>query len=250
MCNNPQFIFINSSISLSYEKKIENFNNIYFIPNWGSNIIAQSISDSLNGDISDLQTWNFFGIADKIKKTSQSYEINSLHAYRYLKNDSLYISTNIFPNVFYLFPARPDTLIYTKVKNTGLAVSYILTDSGSVNVIWEDSLNGKIQLFGIGASVITGVKDNRNTMTYHLFQNYPNPFNPSTTIKYQIPKESNVTIKIYDVLGREVSTLLNTEQKVGEHEVEWNANGFASGIYFYQIKAKNFIDTKKMLLIK
>ena len=85
---------------------------------------------------------------------------------------------------------------------------------------------------------------------FQLYQNYPNPFNPSTTIKYQIPKESLVTIKIFDVLGREVATLLNAEQKAGEHEVIWNASDIASGVYIYQVKAGNFIAAKKMLLIK
>ncbi len=85
---------------------------------------------------------------------------------------------------------------------------------------------------------------------FKLYNAYPNPFNPSTTIKYEIPKESNVTIKIFDVMGRDVTTLLNTEQKAGEHEIEWNAKNFSSGIYFYQIRAKEFVSTKKMLLVK
>lgn len=83
-----------------------------------------------------------------------------------------------------------------------------------------------------------------------LFQNYPNPFNPSTTIKYQIPKESSITIKIFDMLGREVTTLLNAEQKAGEHEVVWDAKDFASGVYIYQIKAGDFSATRKMFLVK
>jgi hypothetical protein len=85
---------------------------------------------------------------------------------------------------------------------------------------------------------------------YVLFQNYPNPFNPSTIIRYEIPKESKVTIKIYDILGREVFTLLNGKQLAGRYEVEWNAISFASGIYFYAIKAGNFFDVKKLILIK
>jgi len=98
---------------------------------------------------------------------------------------------------------------------------------------------------------ITSTKiDNNLISRFNINQNYPNPFNPSTTIKYEIPKESNVTIKIFDVLGRDVETLLNTYQKVGQHEVNWNAKNYSSGIYFYQIKAGNFIATKKMLLIK
>ncbi len=98
---------------------------------------------------------------------------------------------------------------------------------------------------------ITGVKDTKTFLReFYLSQNYPNPFNPSTTIKYKIPKESNITIKIFDALGREVTTLLNAKRKAGEHNVVWNAKNYASGIYFYQIRAGEFVSTKKMLLLK
>ena len=83
-----------------------------------------------------------------------------------------------------------------------------------------------------------------------LAQNYPNPFNPTTTIKYQIPELSFVTPKIYNVLGREIATLVNQEKPVGEYEVEFNATSLPSGIYFYRLKAGEFVETKKMLLIK
>ena len=90
----------------------------------------------------------------------------------------------------------------------------------------------------------------KNNIRYTLFQNYPNPFNPSTTIKYKIPNESRVIIKIFNVIGREVATILNATQNAGSHQVEWNAKSFSSGIYFYRIQAGNFTSTKEMLLIK
>ena len=83
-----------------------------------------------------------------------------------------------------------------------------------------------------------------------LKQNYPNPFNPRTTIKYQIPKISFVTIKVYDVLGKEISTLVNEEKPAGNYEVEFTGDGLPSGIYFYQLRAGNYIETKKMVLLK
>jgi hypothetical protein len=85
---------------------------------------------------------------------------------------------------------------------------------------------------------------------FALYQNYPNPFNPTTTIRYQLPKESNVTIKIYDILGTEVATLLNEKKDSGTYEVELNGIVLASGTYFYKIQAGDFIQTKKMLLLK
>jgi hypothetical protein len=85
---------------------------------------------------------------------------------------------------------------------------------------------------------------------FNLYQNYPNPFNPTTTIKFQIPELSFVTLKVYDVLGSEIETLVNEEKPVGSYEIEFNATSFPSGVYFYQIKAGNFIQTKKMILLK
>lgn len=85
---------------------------------------------------------------------------------------------------------------------------------------------------------------------YNLFQNYPNPFNPSTTIRYSITKPDLVRIKIYDILGREVKTLVNELKQAGIYEVQFDATGLASGIYFYRIESGAFIQTKKMILLR
>ncbi|MCB0742968.1 MAG: T9SS type A sorting domain-containing protein [Ignavibacteriales bacterium] len=86
---------------------------------------------------------------------------------------------------------------------------------------------------------------------FSLSQNYPNPFNPTTMIKYSIPAQSNVTLKIYDVLGSEVATLINNEvQSVGQYEVNFDASRLSSGIYFYTLNSGNFVQTKKMILLK
>jgi len=85
---------------------------------------------------------------------------------------------------------------------------------------------------------------------YSLSNNYPNPFNPITTITYQIPELSFVTLKVYDVLGSELATLVNKEKPVGSYEVEFDATGLPSGIYFYKVQAGNYVETKKMVLLK
>jgi hypothetical protein len=83
-----------------------------------------------------------------------------------------------------------------------------------------------------------------------LFQNYPNPFNPSTTIKYELPGSSEVTLTVFDILGREVSVLVNKRMDGGVHEVRFDGSGLASGIYFYRIHAEAFVQVKKFLLIR
>ena len=99
---------------------------------------------------------------------------------------------------------------------------------------------------------LTGIEkyNNLTPNKYSLEQNYPNPFNPSTTIKYSVPQRSMVLLKIYDITGREVQTLLNQEMNSGNYEVTFNASKLASGVYFYCIRSNDFVSTKKMMLIK
>jgi hypothetical protein len=95
------------------------------------------------------------------------------------------------------------------------------------------------------------VEVNLNVPTeFSLQQNYPNPFNPITTIKYSIPKETQVRLEILNVLGERVELLVNEIQTAGAYESVWNASNISSGIYFYRIQAGSFTDTKKMILLK
>lgn len=85
---------------------------------------------------------------------------------------------------------------------------------------------------------------------FALNQNYPNPFNPVTSISFDLPKNSKVTVKVFDLLGKEVATLINSPMNAGSHSIQFNASHMASGVYFYQIKAENFSSVKKMILLK
>jgi hypothetical protein len=99
---------------------------------------------------------------------------------------------------------------------------------------------------------ILGIGNNLGVIpgTYSLSQNYPNPFNPVTQIKYDIPKQGFVSLTVYDVLGREVSKLVNEVKTPGSYKVDFDGTNFASGIYFFKLQSENFVDTKKMILIK
>lgn len=85
---------------------------------------------------------------------------------------------------------------------------------------------------------------------FQLQQNYPNPFNPTTTIEFALPKQSNVTLKLFDILGREVATLVDAELESGVHKINFDGQDLASGIYFYRIHADGFLKTKKLMLLK
>jgi hypothetical protein len=85
---------------------------------------------------------------------------------------------------------------------------------------------------------------------YQLLQNYPNPFNPVTTIGFYLPKAGKVTLKIYNILGQEVSALLSASLHSGFHSVSWDASDFASGIYLYRLEAGSFVQSRKMIILK
>jgi opacity protein-like surface antigen len=85
---------------------------------------------------------------------------------------------------------------------------------------------------------------------FKLEQNFPNPFNPTTKIQYQLPQDSRVALKVYDILGSEVATLVNEEQEAGYKEVQFNGSNIASGMYVYRLQARDYVSTKKMMLLK
>lgn len=87
-------------------------------------------------------------------------------------------------------------------------------------------------------------------LKFELSQNYPNPFNPSTKIRFDLPTQAFISLKVYDVLGREVATLVNEMKQAGSYTVKWDASRMTSGVYFCRLRAGNFIETKKLLLLK
>jgi hypothetical protein len=99
-------------------------------------------------------------------------------------------------------------------------------------------------------SGITDVKDNFTLYSYNLAQNYPNPFNPSTVISFQLPQEVFVTLKIYDILGNEVTTLVNEVKPAGDHNMNFDASGLSNGVYIYSFSAGPYQQTRKMILLK
>jgi len=102
-----------------------------------------------------------------------------------------------------------------------------------------------------GINWIDENEKNKTITNFNLKQNYPNPFNPVTTIEYQIPQISNIELSIYNILGQKVATLVNTKQPAGNYEVEWDASGFASGVYFYRIFSESgYSHSRKLLLLK
>ena len=143
--------------------------------------------------------------------------------------------------------------VYGTYLNTTYTQNTFYSFSSSVSGTYED-----IWAAGDGFTIlhrkdflsdVQGTKKNVPE-NFSLIQNYPNPFNPATIIKYQIPRAAHVSLKIYDILGHVVSTLINEEKNAGSYKVQFDASRFASGVYIYQLKAGNYISAKKMILLK
>ncbi len=122
-----------------------------------------------------------------------------------------------------------------------------------------DSLGGKYlvsvfqnRIYLSTKDIVLDVEQNREGIpnAFHLDQNYPNPFNPTTTIEFALPTSSHATLKVFDLLGREVATLVDENLPVGVHKAEWNAKDHASGVYLYRLQAADFVGTKKLLLLR
>jgi hypothetical protein len=147
----------------------------------------------------------------------------------------------------FLFSDNGDSLGSYNEGLTNLNVQSLSIDNndyvylGTDNGVWRRPL-----------SEITSVEEHSTDLpsSYILLQNFPNPFNPSTIISYQLPIGGNVTLKIYDILGNEMETLVDEFKPAGKYETEFNAASLPSCVYFYSLKAGDYIDTKKMLLLK
>jgi photosystem II stability/assembly factor-like uncharacterized protein len=133
------------------------------------------------------------------------------------------------------------------ISSLALNDSYVY--AGILGGIWRRPLSEAV--------VSVTISSDNSLSDFSLRQNYPNPFNPSTKIQYQIPTASKVTIKIYNLLGQNIATLVNEQKMAGSYSVEWNASNVPSGVYFYQTEAisvsdpnKRFVDVKKMILLK
>ena len=151
------------------------------------------------------------------------------------------------------------TTVQGNFKGKPVGVEYIGTDFKTVTLsfplYYMDQMQAQELIDFIMVNKfneIVSVKDEDRFIPdeHALLQNYPNPFNPSTKMKYSLPQSSNVVIKVFDILGNEIETLVDEEKLAGTYEITWYANNLPSGIYLYQLRTGDFVETKKMVLMK
>jgi len=204
-----------------------------FYTNWDGQIWSQGLETE--DEVIELDVWNRVVFA-----------VYNGQILEYYLNGELVLSGPGQP-IDGRLSLKPEILFFT--DNYG----YPSTVDVSEILLYSTYLSAE-EIYDLGGpgGVSLGVEDNQNNVVrnYELAQNYPNPFNPSTKIKFSIKKAGQTTLKVYDVLGREVAVLVNKEMIPGTYEVEFYDAQIATGLYFYQIQSGDFVATRKMLLIK
>jgi hypothetical protein len=225
----------------------------------------------------DPTTFNLFRYDPDSVQTNQEYLLDDLFVllgdtikgYRYFPHFSevrvtIYKDAREFQDFGLQYPVP--RIQFNTYSATNNEFNYFLTYAIGLDSFYINKSNQYSSTFDLRGFIIDGILHGDTTTVavedeilelptkFSLLQNYPNPFNPNTVIRYQLPVTSNVFLKVYDILGNEVATLVNEEKQPGEYEIEFNPvsgiRNLVSGIYFYQLKAGNFIETKKMVYLK
>ena len=239
-----------------------NFNNADF---FGPPMCIKFV-DQMTGWISHNQVLQSpFCAISKSTDSGVTWDMQSGAGLRFIYSIS-FPSTNIgyAAGLQWFLPPTSGEGLILRTTNGGTDWSEQFKDDGELKSIffindtvgWAVGNGGKILVTLNGGVSSVGEEENQtNPNDFLLYQNYPNPFNPSTSIQYAIRSRQFVTLKVYDILGNEIATLVNEEKPAGEYEVTFDSHSgkvrnLTSGIYFYQLKAGSYIGTKKMILIK
>lgn len=189
-------------------------------------IASNTFPLTIGGQNGNFWNRNLNGKIDEVRISSVArYDTNFV--------PSIHFDNDNYTRALYHFNEATGDIVYDSSGNNNNGTIY--------GAIWSNDVPG-----------VTGVTEEAmdKPEKFLLYQNYPNPFNPSTSIEYQIHEPSFVTLKVYDVLGKEIITLVNQEKQIGSYDVEVNATGLPSGIYFYKLQAGSFVQTKKMVVMK
>ena len=179
--------------------------------------------------------------------------------YKYLSNDFRNPNKNHIYDIEIKYPIGESyDLIIEGIENIGLSNAYLvgpnvnfvnLESKSSLQLISSQKINRYTLLIG-SDDFIENQQNQLLPKEYNLSQNYPNPFNPDTRIIYDIPEESFVSLKVYDILGKEIATLVSNQKQPGKYEINFSGLNLSSGIYFYTLSSSNFVETKKMILLQ
>ena len=209
--------------------QVDNNSSLYYSILYGITDSLNAIKALKNNIIINFKLEMLDATTNEIISELDNVTYDSLNVFQY-NNISYRLNTTGIGN---------RTVKLKLIISSNTSVKYSLKNSFATdNLLTKRNLNQTI------------TKDLSLVTTYDISQNYPNPFNPSTTIKYQIPKPGMVTLKVYDILGKEVAGLVNEFQNAGRYNVNFDASKLASGVYIYQIRSNEYTSSKKMMLLK
>jgi len=190
-------------------------------------IASNTFPLTIGGQNGNFWNRNLNGKIDEVRISSVArYESNFV--------PTTHFDNDIFTRALYHFNEGTGNIVYDSSGNNNNGTIY--------GAIWSNDVPG--------VSEVPEEDAMNEPDVFLLYQNFPNPFNPNTVISYQLPEGSNVNLKIFNSLGEEIETLVNEEKPAGTYEVTWNATSQPSGIYFYKLRAGEFIQTKKMIFLK
>ena len=194
-----------------------------------------------DGDSLDLVSLTIHSVVKKISYLTYNTNLQNIAI---TKDDKYAIAVGAFEKL--VISLANDSVIQTfSAGGTNVAVN-----SNGSKFFVTDSYNGNVRVYKELSTDVVKEKQKQIPKIFHVSQNYPNPFNPVTTINYSISKTSLVTIKVYDISGKEIETLVNEQKMPGNYRIKFDAAKLSSGVYFYKMQAGNFVSTKKLVLLK
>ena len=248
-----KLLFLQLIFILTLTVKIQNINaqGFTYVPLNSANVQIPNIPDSLQvvqiqGIVTNTSSSNLnFRFARLQNNLPAGWETQMCYDLCYAP----FIDTISLPDdpAYSIPPGHTDTLFYIDFSTFGLGVGTSVvrmynTDDPSQFV--ENTFT--VEVTNVGINNISSIAE-----SYSLSQNYPDPFNPSTNINFTIPSSQNVNLKVYDILGNEVAGLLNNQRlSPGQYKIDFNASELTSGIYYYTLSTSDFVNTRKMLLLK
>jgi len=210
-----------------------------------------AVNDHSGVFITDSDGGTSGGIYRSLDNGSNWQKVKNISAFSIMvaNDQSVYSGVNLGANLNGIITSSDNGTTWEEISS-GLDLEKPISSfhQDKIGYIYAGSYGGGLY---VSRDPVSSVSDNKiNVVDYYLFQNYPNPFNPSTKISWQSPVSSHQTLKVYDILGNEVVTLVNEYRNAGRYEIDFNASKLASGVYFYRIQAGSFTETKKMVVIK
>lgn len=249
-------------INGGFEQGLTNWLYVEFTQ--GSSVSVKTESNNKYISFKHLSNYDWCSIGQEVRSKlligqkyliSYRYKVNTgsnlVLGIRFADNSTVMHSTGIDKDSW-SSTLLSDGQWHSKSINFTASSDHPLSTEPMFSFMFDYQNTGEVYLDDLSFAIVTDVENLSDQLinTFVLDQNYPNPFNPTTTIKFSVPNFQFVTLKVYDILGREISTLVNEEKLPGNYEVEFNGSNLSSGIYFYRLSAGAYSQTKKLVLLK